>query len=163
MSNGNLFWALFGTSYHLGHDHPFLFQVGLNGHTSYADIVSVMLANPQNLALVSDVDHQLLLKINFKDPVTCTSVGIPAFMSCLKLMSFLSRTDVRYCCSVQVCFRAETPPSVPTNPQQSDAPDSARAALDPSCCSGPRTIKCFANLEGRANVTVDDLLFLDHM
>ncbi|XP_055388507.1 uncharacterized protein LOC129617147 [Condylostylus longicornis] len=92
-------------------------SIALNRNAAYADLVSVMEANPADHAIVSDVDHQLLLKINFKDPVTCTSV----------------------------CFRAETPPAQQIHAQQSG--ERSTTEINPADCSGPKTIKCFANLE----------------
>lgn len=53
-------------------------SVAMNARTEYADLSAILLANPQDKALVSDVDEQLLLKLEFTDPVTITSIAFRA-------------------------------------------------------------------------------------
>mmetsp|Transcript_77996 Transcript_77996/g.135167 ORF Transcript_77996/g.135167 Transcript_77996/m.135167 type:complete len:205 (-) Transcript_77996:97-711(-) len=48
----------------------------LNGSTDHAAILDVLRANPEDKALTSDVDPQLLLKIYFKEKVNLSSIVI---------------------------------------------------------------------------------------
>lgn len=99
-------------------------SVALNTNENYASLIQVMMANPRNLSLVSDVDHQLLLKISFKDPVTLTAAG----------------------------FRAEFPPTESAGGKtvegnSANISSNNDTSLDPSDYSGPKRIKCYPNLE----------------
>jgi len=48
----------------------------LNGSTDRATVLQVLGANPNDLALVSDVDPQLLVKVVFKEKVNISSISL---------------------------------------------------------------------------------------
>eukprot|EP00931_Biecheleriopsis_adriatica_P071156 TRINITY_DN4500_c0_g2_i1.p1 TRINITY_DN4500_c0_g2~~TRINITY_DN4500_c0_g2_i1.p1 ORF type:complete len:199 (+),score=29.92 TRINITY_DN4500_c0_g2_i1:67-663(+) len=48
----------------------------LNGSSSHAGILEVLAANPDDKAMASDADPQLILKVVFKEKVNLTSVSV---------------------------------------------------------------------------------------
>eukprot|EP00401_Gymnodinium_catenatum_P055170 CAMPEP_0117510786 /NCGR_PEP_ID=MMETSP0784-20121206/28167_1 /TAXON_ID=39447 /ORGANISM="" /LENGTH=202 /DNA_ID=CAMNT_0005306429 /DNA_START=44 /DNA_END=652 /DNA_ORIENTATION=+ len=51
-------------------------SIALNGCSDHAQLTQVLAANPEDKALSSDVDHQLLLKVFFKERVTLSAVTL---------------------------------------------------------------------------------------
>mmetsp|Transcript_44806 Transcript_44806/g.115963 ORF Transcript_44806/g.115963 Transcript_44806/m.115963 type:complete len:205 (+) Transcript_44806:126-740(+) len=49
-------------------------SMSLNGSSGYAQLVEVLAANPEDKAMVSDVDQEMMLKIFFKEKVNLSSV-----------------------------------------------------------------------------------------